>query len=103
VRRLAVLAVLVLAGCGTGGRTCARNDVAELCLVHQPGADRIEAEGLKPGSTVVIERDGVPSGSQDVGADGRPSGVLALVGGHAEARVEAVAADGERLHLTVRG
>jgi hypothetical protein len=108
MRRLAVVLLLALwlvAGCSSGGRTCARHGDAELCLVHQSGAYRIDAAGLQPGTEVAATVDGrrSPQG-HPVGTDGRwpPGGsAVALLGAKGPITVEAVAADGERLRLTV--
>jgi hypothetical protein len=99
------LVVVLLVGCGgDGGRICSRSsDDAELCLVRKAGSYEIEGQGLKPGSEIVTEVGGKAMGQpQVVGDDGRPQGVVGLLGrGFHDVTVDAVVANGERLHLTM--
>jgi hypothetical protein len=106
MRRLAAvnLVALLLAGCGgNGGRSCAHGpDDAELCLVRRSGSYQVEGRGLKPGTEILTKVGGEPFGQiQRVGEDGRPRGVVGLMGTHlGRVEVEGVAAGGKRLHVT---
>jgi hypothetical protein len=90
VRCLAVvvLSVVVLVACSEASASaCARGSGgAEVCLVGDRGHYEVEGTGLKPGSVVATTLGGH---------------AFAVLGTARQVTIEAVAADGERLHLTV--
>jgi hypothetical protein len=109
VRRLAVvvLPVVVLVACSEASASeCARGSGgAKVCLLGGRGHYEVEGTGLKPGSVVATTLEGHRSvQGRPVGDDGRwPGGghAFAVLGTARQVTVDAVAADGERLHLAV--
>ncbi len=111
LRLLVVAAAVGLAGgCGSsekGSTSCVRAHDAEVCGQSSEGSVEISAQGLLPGSDLLLDPDWMDPQVVVVGDDGRPVGATGFLGGAGSGpRVIAVsgtAADGSEISGEIVG
>ena len=87
ILRLLVIATavgLVAGGCGSSDEdstSCVRANDAEVCVRSSNGSARISAQGLLPGSDLLLDPAGMEPQVLEVGDDGRPVGATGFLGG----------------------
>ena len=112
ILRLLVVAAAVgsFGGCGSsdeGSTSCVRAHDAEVCGQSSKGSVRISAQGLLPGSDLILDPDGMDPQVLEVGDDGRPVGATGFLGGAGSGRlviaVSGTAADGSEISGEIVG
>jgi hypothetical protein len=107
---IAAAAGLIAAGCGAsdeGSTSCVRANDAEVCGQSSKGSVRISAQGLLPGSDLLLDPAGMDPQVLEVGDDGRPVGATGFLGGAGSGplviAVSGTAADGSEISGEIVG